>query len=132
MLDRTSDLPGIAEKLAIGWIDRHVFYCVGGECSSMEEAEAGWEALKKELKDRKLSLSKEPGACYRTKAGCLRVCKQGPIVLVYPEGIWYSNMTADRIPRLVQQHLIEGNPIEEWIFARNPLPRGSSSSAAVD
>jgi (2Fe-2S) ferredoxin len=58
-----------------------------------------------------------------TKVGCLRVCAGGPILVVYPEGTWYAGMTADRIPRFVQEHLVDGKPIEEWIFARNPLPR---------
>ena len=65
---------------------------------------------------------------YRTKANCLRVCVQGPIAVVYPEGTWYGGMTADRIPRFVQEHLIDGKPIEEWIFARNPLPNDNAGA----
>ncbi len=42
-------------------------------------------------------------------------------MVVYPEGTWYHGMTADRIPEFVQRHLVEGKPVEEWIFARNPL-----------
>lgn len=84
--------------------------------------DAHWEALKAAIKD--LGLSSGEQACYRSKVGCLRVCTQGPIVVVYPEGTWYHGITADRIPRLVQQHLIEGRPIDEWIFARNPLSTG--------
>jgi (2Fe-2S) ferredoxin len=42
-------------------------------------------------------------------------------MVVYPEGTWYHGMTADRIPRFVQEHLVEGRPVEEWVFARNPL-----------
>jgi (2Fe-2S) ferredoxin len=79
-----------------------------------------WEALKKELKDR--NLTSGPGASYRTKVGCLRICCHGPTMVVYPEGTWYQGMTPDRIPRFVQEHLIEGKPVEEWIFANNPLP----------
>jgi (2Fe-2S) ferredoxin len=45
----------------------------------------------------------------------------GPTLVVYPEGTWYHGMTKERIPRFVQEHLIDGKPIEEWIFARNPL-----------
>ena len=52
----------------------------------------------------------------------LRVCTDGPIVVVYPEGTYYCRMTADRIPEFVQKHLIDGQPVEEWVFARNPLP----------
>jgi (2Fe-2S) ferredoxin len=43
-------------------------------------------------------------------------------MVVYPEGTYYYGMTADRIPRFVEEHLVGGKPIEEWIFARNPLP----------
>jgi (2Fe-2S) ferredoxin len=42
-------------------------------------------------------------------------------MVVYPEGTWYSGMTAERIPLFVQQHLIEGRPVWEWVFAENPL-----------
>ncbi len=122
MADNKPQLQQIAKKLNIGEFHRHVFYCTGGTCASPEVGEQGWEALKKELKDKNLSLSTGPNACYRTRSGCLRVCNSGPILVVYPEGTWYSNVTADKIPQFVQEHLIEGKPIEEWIFARNPLP----------
>jgi (2Fe-2S) ferredoxin len=42
-------------------------------------------------------------------------------MVVYPEGTWYHGMTAERIPRFAQEHLVEGKPGQEWIFARNPL-----------
>lgn len=122
MFAEGTDLQAIAAKLCIGGFHRHVFLCVGGSCAEPEVGEAAWNVLKRELKDRNLSLSIDPSACYRTKVGCLRVCTQGPILLVYPEGTWYSRMTADRIPRFVQEHLVEGRPIEEWIFVRNALP----------
>ena len=53
---------------------------------------------------------------------CLRFCQGGPIMVVYPEGTYYAGMTAERIPEFVERHLVEGRPIEERIFARNPLP----------
>ena len=70
----------------------------------------------------RLSLSTGPNACYRTKVGCLRICQGGPIAVVYPEGTWYAGLTAERVPPFVQQHLVEGRPVAEWVFARNPLP----------
>lgn len=121
-----AELPMVAEKLGIGQYRRHVFLCTGETCCTAEAGQKAWEALKKELKDRNLSLSTGPNACYRTKAGCLRVCQDGPIAVVYPDGTWYSGMTADRIPRLVQEHLIEGRPVTEWTFASNPLPHPES------
>jgi (2Fe-2S) ferredoxin len=119
----TESLPVIAEKLGIGHFHRHVFLCIGPDCCSPDVGDAAWQALKRELKDRSLSLCRGPNECYRTKVQCLRICTNGPIVVVYPEGTWYSGMTADRIPRFVHEHLEEGRPVEEWIFARNALPK---------
>ena len=125
MDDSLAKLKQIADTLLIGEFHRHVLLCVGDACCAAvgkAAAQAAWDALKDELKARNLSLATGPLACYRTKVGCLRVCAGGPILVVYPEGTWYGGMTADRITRFVQEHLIDGNPIEEWIFARNPLP----------
>lgn len=111
-----------AAKLNIGGYARHVLLCLGPECCSSKDGEAAWDALKAELKDRGLSPG-EPGAgCYRTKVGCLRVCMAGPVAVVYPDGTWYRELTADRVPRLVEEHLVGGRPVLEWVFARNPLP----------
>ena len=121
----TESLPVIAEKLGIGHYQRHVFLCIGDDCCTAEVGDAAWQALKKELKERALSLSVGPKACYRTKVKCLRICTNGPILVVYPEGTWYQGMTADRIPRFVREHLEEGTPIRDWIFADNPLPNVS-------
>ena len=117
-----TELTELADKLLIGQYHRHVFLCIGDACCSSEEGEKSWGVLKDELKRLNLSLSTGPTACYRTKVKCLRICKGGPIAVVYPEGTYYAGLTADRIPRFVQEHLIDNRPIEEWIFARNPLP----------
>ena len=121
----TESLPVIAEKFGVGHYHRHVFLCIGDDCCTAECGDEAWQALKKELKERNLTLSVGPNACYRTKVQCLRICTNGPIMVVYPEGTWYQGMTADRIPRFVQEHLVEGNPVREWIFANNPLPNVS-------
>ncbi|MBO0697052.1 MAG: (2Fe-2S) ferredoxin domain-containing protein [Zavarzinella sp.] len=123
--DKSGTLPEVAEKLGIGSYHRHVFLCAGDKCCTAEVGQAAWDALKKELKDRGLSLSTGPNACYRTKVACLRICQGGPTAVVYPEGTWYHGLTADRIPLFVQQHLIEGQPVAEWVFAENPLPNES-------
>lgn len=119
MTDPAEQLQTAVQKLGIGGYRRHVLLCTGPKCCSDAEGMRAWEALKAAIKD--LGLSGGEQACYRSKVGCLRVCTQGPIVVVYPEGTWYHGITAERVPRLVQQHLIEGQPIDEWIFARNPL-----------
>jgi (2Fe-2S) ferredoxin len=122
MSDLKQDLQAAAAKVDVGNYHRHVFLCTGPSCCTPEDGLAAWEKLKQTLKDH--DLTRGPNACYRTKVGCLRICVHGPTMLVYPEGTWYHGMTAERIPRFVQEHLIEGHPVEEWIFARNPLGQG--------
>jgi (2Fe-2S) ferredoxin len=110
------------EKLDIGHNRRHVFLCLGPSCCSEIEGHKAWESLKQELKSSGLG-----NICQRTKVGCLRICCEGPTMVVYPEGTWYRNMTADRMARFVQEHLVADRPIEEWIFARNPIAAPSAS-----
>ena len=124
MDDRTDQLHAAAAKLGIGGYRRHVFLCTGPTCCTPEAGMEAWEALKRELKEQNVA------ACYRTKVGCLRICCHGPTLVVYPDGTWYHGMTADRIPRFVQEHLIDNRPIEEWIFARNPLPNPGAQPLA--
>lgn len=120
MDEKEEQLQAAASKLGIGAYQRHVFLCTGPTCCTPDAGQAAWEALKQQLKDGNLLFG--PNACYRTKVGCLRICCHGPTLVVYPEGTWYHGMTAERIPRFVRQHLVEGNPVREWVFARNPLP----------
>jgi (2Fe-2S) ferredoxin len=122
MAGTEDELQSVASKLGIGNYHRHVFLCTGPNCCTPEVGLAAWEALKHGIKESGLACGSR--ACYRTKVGCLRICCHGPTMVVYPDGTWYHGMTADRIPRLVQEHLVEGRPVEEWIFARNPLSAG--------
>jgi (2Fe-2S) ferredoxin len=57
----------------------------------------------------------------RTKAACLRVCRGGPWLVIYPEGVWYGDVTPERCERIVAEHLAEGRPIAEWIAQTQPL-----------
>ncbi len=114
-------LKEVASQLKIGEYARHVFLCVGETCCSAEQGELAWKALKDQLKERSLSLSSGPTACFRSKVGCLRICQGGPILVVYPEGNWYAGMTAERIPEFIERQLVRGEPVEDWIFARNPI-----------
>jgi (2Fe-2S) ferredoxin len=120
MSEREDHLQQIAAKLGIGSYKRHVLLCTGPNCCTPEEGLKAWEVLKQQIKDNNLGAGEN--ACYRTKVGCLRICVHGPTMLVYPEGTWYHGMSADKIPHFVGQHLIDGKPVEDWIFARNELP----------
>src|SRR5262249_1186823 len=119
MSEKSEQLQAVAAKMNLAGLKRHVFLCTGPTCCTPEQGQAAWGVLKQPIKEHNLGAGPQPR--YRTKVGCLRICCHGPTMVVYPEGTWYHGMTADRIPQFVREHLVEGRPVREWIFAEHPL-----------
>ena len=104
-----------ARKLRLGDLRAHVLVCTAGKCAKKSEQKRAVRKFGKRLKAR--GLGRRNGGVMCTAVDCLHVCTGGPIAVVWPDGAWYRDATAENLERILEEHILGGEVVEELRIA---------------
>lgn len=109
-------------KPKIGDYRRHLLICTGPRCTQQGESQALFDSLGEKFKAA--GLNEGALRVKRSRVSCFAACKGGPVMCVQPDGVWYYDVTPDNMDRIIDQHLVGGQPVEELVFHRGPAGGG--------
>lgn len=106
-------------------IRHHVFVCTGKSCSAVNSADVK-AAFERELLARGILFGKEKkgknprGSVVVTECASVGFCAVGPAVMVYPDGVWYAQVSTDDVPEIVEEHLFNDRVVERLALLKIP------------
>lgn len=105
---------------------RHIFICTHGNCASGSATAALLQRLQELNEEHDRVRFSNHERVIATASGCLGVCMGGPVLVIYPEGIWYANVDVAKLERIYREHLLGGAPVAEYILHRH-YPAGQEA-----
>ena len=106
------------EKPKIGAYRRHLLLCTGTRCTQDGAAQALFDSLGEKFKAA--GLDQGELRVKRSRVNCFAACKGGPVMCVQPDGTWYYNVTPANMDRIIERHLVEGEPVQDLVFHQGP------------
>ena len=110
---------------------RQLFICTNGNCAGAEDVTSLLRQLGALHRKHGMNRFSNPARIVHVPCGCLGVCTSGPILVVYPDGIWYHHVDTERLNRIYLEHLLGGQPVDAYIFHRH-FPPGAEPAYAPD
>ncbi len=96
----------------MGQYERHVFVCTtGSTCPTQGDTEGYVKHLRGEVAKAGLHVQ-----IRINRSGCFSQCGNGPMIVVYPEDVWYSGVRVEDLAEIVQSHLLGGKPVERLLY----------------
>ena len=114
----------LAGAAGVGRYTRHVLIWGGPSCCGAREAAESWGYLRKRVRELECEGRVGLREVFHNQVSCFGVCRDGPILIVYPDGVWYRAASPVVCERVLSEHVLGGQIVEEYVFAHRRLPGG--------